>query len=168
MLYRLATIGSPRGLRGEVRLNLHTDDPHGRLAPGARVHTRPDVGLLTVAALVERENSWFARFEGYPDRTAVEALVHTVLLAEGEHEEDAWYADELTGLRAERPTGEGIGTVAGLEHYPAHDMLVLEETGGQRTLVPLVRQIVTEVDLPGGRVIIDAPHGLLAADGEAE
>lgn len=168
MLYRLATVGAPRGLRGEVRLILHTDNPHERLAAGSRVHTDPDRGTLTIADLIERGGTFYVRFEGYPDRTAVEALVHTELLAEGVAEEDAWYEDELTGLRAQRPGGEVIGIVAGLEHYPAHDMLVVTETGGQRTLIPLVREIVTEVDLVGGYVVVAAPHGLLAADGEVE
>jgi 16S rRNA processing protein RimM len=54
--------------------------------------------------------------------------------------------------------------VIGLEHLPAHDVLVVRETGGARTLVPFVRAIVPVVDVPGGRVVIDPPGGLLASD----
>lgn len=167
-LYRLATVGASRGLRGEVRLNLHTDNPSMRLAPGARVFTDPDVGTLTIANLTQRGSDWFAQFEGYPDRTAAQGLVHTVLLAEGAEEPDAWYARELTGLRAQRPTGEEIGTITDLEHYPAQDVLVVKEVGGQHTRVPLVKEIVPRIDVAEGVVIIDAPAGLLAADGEVE
>lgn len=167
-MYRLATIGAPKGLRGQVRLTLHTDNPRLRLAPGTVVTTEPDVGPLTIAELVEGDRAWFARFEGYPDRTAVEALVRTVLWADGVAEEDAWYASDLTGLRAQRPTGEHLGTVVGLEHYPAHDMLVVEEPGGGRSLVPFVEEIVTRIDDGEGIVVIDAPHGLFAADGDVE
>ena len=166
-LYRLATIGAPRGLRGEVRLNLHTDNPSGRLAAGTEVATDPDIGTLTIAGLICREEKWFARFEGRPDRTAVEPLVGTVLLAEGSDEADAWYPAQLKGLRAQRPSGEAIGVVIGLEHYPAHDVLVIKETAGPRTLVPLVKAIVPIVDVESGLLVIDAPPGLLAADGEA-
>lgn len=167
-LYRLATIGSPRGLKGEVRLNLHTDDPQGRLGPGEVVATDPDTGDLTIATLIKRDTTWYASFEGRPDRTSVEPLVHTVLLGEGVQEEDAWYADELEGLSVVRTTGEVVGTVVGLEHYPAQDLLVVKETGGQRTLIPLVEEIVPEIDLEAGTVTLDPPHGLLAADGEEE
>lgn len=167
-LYRLATIGAPRGLRGEVRLNLHTDNPEGRLAAGTEVTTDPDVGILRIAALTCHDDKWFASFEGHPDRTAVEPLVGTVLLAEGSEEPDAWYPAQLKGLRAQRPSGEAIGVVVGLEHYPAHDVLVIKETAGPRTLVPLVEEIVPIVDVAGGRVVVDAPPGLLAADGEVE
>lgn len=166
MLYRLATVGAPRGLKGEVRLVLHTDDPATRLAPGTQVHTEPDRGPLTIARLIERGGIHYAVFEGHPDRTAVEPLVHTVLLAEGVQEDDAWYADELAGLHVRRTSGEVVGTVTGLEHYPAQDLLVITETGGARTLIPFVHEIVTDVDVDAGHVIIDAPHGLLAADGD--
>jgi 16S rRNA processing protein RimM len=43
-------------------------------------------------------------------------------------------------------------------------VLVVRETGGARTLVPFVRAIVPVVDVPGGRVVIDPPGGLLASD----
>ncbi len=167
-LYRIATIGSPRGLRGEVRLTLHTDDPQGRLAPGSRVFTDPDIGPITVATLAQRNGTWYVSFEEFPDRTAIEPLVHTRLLAEGTIEDDAWYPDQLAGLPVLRTSGEQIGTVIGIENYPAHDMLVIRETGGERTLVPLVHEIVPEIDVEGGRVVVDPPRGLLAADGDDE
>lgn len=166
-LYRLAKIGAPRGLRGEVRLIVHTDNPAERLAPGSTLRTDPpERGPLEVAELVERDGRWFARFRAHPDRTSVESLTGTMLLAEASVEEDAWYPRELVGLHAERPTGEHVGEVAGVEHYPGHDMLVLTEPGGQRTLVPFVEEIVPRVDVEGGVVVIDPPVGLLAADGD--
>src|SRR5699024_4700691 len=110
-VYRLATIRAPRGPRGDVRVSLNIAHPAGRLAGRTAVATDPDIGMLRIAALTCREEKWFARFEGPPDRAAVEPLVGTVLLAEGSEEPDAWYPAELTGLRAERPSGEAIGVV---------------------------------------------------------
>ena len=60
--------------------------------------------------------------------------------------------------------GTLLGEIIGLEHLPAHDSLVLREPSGARTLVPFVRAIVPVVDVPGGRVVIDPPGGLLASD----
>ena len=59
-----------------------------------------------------------------------------------------------------------LGEIIGLEHLPAHDMLVLREPDGTRTLVPFVRVIVPVVDVAGGRVVLDPPGGLLASDAE--
>jgi 16S rRNA processing protein RimM len=44
----------------------------------------------------------------------------------------------------------------------------VRETNGTESLVPFVRAIVPVVDVPGGRVVIDPPAGLLAGVGEPE
>lgn len=161
----MATLGAPHGLSGDIRLRLHTDDPAGRLVVGAVFATDPaTAGPLEVVAVAARGGTVHARFAGHADRTAAEALKGVVLLADPEPEDDAWYPHELIGLAAVRPDGTPLGAIEGVRHLPAHDMLVLAEPGGARTLVPFVEQIVPEVDAGAGRVVIDAPHGLLAVD----
>ncbi|WP_420114085.1 ribosome maturation factor RimM [Pseudactinotalea sp.] len=167
---RVATLGAAHGLKGDVRLQLHTDNPAARLVPGTRFTTDPrDAGPLELTAVVERSGSTYARFAGYPDRTAVETLRGIVLVAEPLTDEDAdpdaWYPEQLTGLQARRPDGTVIGTIAGIQHYPAQDVLLLTEPDGARTLIPFVTAIVPTVDVEGGFVVIDPPLGLLAADG---
>ena len=65
------------------------------------------------------------------------------------------------GLRAVDTTGAELGTVSGLEHGPAQDLLVLALSGGGTAYVPFVDEIVPEVDVEAGRVVIDPPPGLL-------
>ncbi|QJW37120.1 ribosome maturation factor RimM [Cellulosimicrobium protaetiae] len=165
----VARVGKAHGLRGEVALDLRTDDPEERLAVGERLETRPSTaGPLTVGTVRVHQGRWLVGFEGVRDRTAAEALrgVELVVDVDASDEEDAWYPHELVGLRAEDADGRVLGRVDGLEHLPAHDVLVLRETGGARTLVPFVRQIVPLVDVAGGRVVLDPPGGLLASDAD--
>ncbi|MFF2267587.1 ribosome maturation factor RimM [Cellulosimicrobium cellulans] len=165
----VARVGKAHGLRGEVALDLRTDDPEERLAVGERLETRPAAaGPLTVGTVRVHQGRWLVGFEGVRDRTAAEALRGVELVVEvgASDEEDAWYPHELVGLRAEDPDGQTLGRIDGLEHLPAHDVLVLRETGGARTLVPFVRQIVPLVDVAGGRVVLDPPGGLLASDAD--
>ncbi|MNW53731.1 Ribosome maturation factor RimM [compost metagenome] len=107
-------------------------------------------------------------FAGVTDRSAAERMRGVTLVVEADvsDEEDAWYPHELAGLRAELEDGTVVGEVQGLEHLPAHDMLVIKETDGSRTLVPFVHAIVPVVDVPGGRVVLDPPGGLLARDAD--
>ena len=163
---RVATIGAARGLTGQVRLQVHTDDPESQLAPGAQLTTEPaEAGPLRVASLRRVQERWHATFAGVSDRAAAEALRGVVLLAPPQPDEpDAWYPHQLLGLRAERADGTLLGTVDGVEHLPAQDALILCEPGGQRTLVPFVTEIVPVVDVRGGRVVLDPPVGLLASD----
>ncbi|WP_454049180.1 ribosome maturation factor RimM [Cellulomonas sp. Marseille-Q8402] len=172
MLLTVARIGRAHGLRGEVALDLRTDDPAARLAVGAVLPTEPaDAGPLTVERVRVQQDRWYVTFAEAQDRTAVEALRGVELVVEvaddattDDDEDDAWYPHELAGLRAEHVDGRVVGEVLGLEHHPAHDVLVLREPDGARTLVPFVRAIVPVVDVPGGRVVLDPPGGLLAAD----
>ncbi|HWK92204.1 MAG TPA: ribosome maturation factor RimM [Luteimicrobium sp.] len=165
----VARIGRAHGLRGEVRLDLRTDDPASRLQVGARLATvPPDAGPLTLDGVRTQNGAWYVRFAEAADRTAAEGLrgVELVVDADVSEEDDAWYPHELAGLRAELGDGTVVGTVEGIDPSPAHDLLVVRETGGERTLVPFVRAIVPVVDVPGGRVVLDPPGGLLARDAE--
>lgn len=171
MQLTVATIGRAHGLRGDVALDVRTDTPEDRFTVGQVLRTVPaTAGPLTVAHVRHQNGRWYVRFEEVDDRTGADGLrgVELVMELAASTEEDAWYPYELTGLRAERPDGTVLGEVVGLEHLPAQDALVLREVGGQRTLVPFVRQIVPVVDVEGGRVVVDAPLGLLAADGEPD
>ncbi|QHT55382.1 ribosome maturation factor RimM [Cellulomonas sp. H30R-01] len=168
MLLTVARIGRAHGLRGEVALDLRTDAPEDRLAAGAVLTTEPaSAGPLTVVRTRVQQGRWYVTFAEASDRTAAEGLTGVTLVVDADDsddDEDAWYPHELAGLRAEHVDGRVVGEVVGLEHAPAHDVLVVRETDGARTLVPFVRAIVPVVDVAGGRVVLDPPGGLLASD----
>lgn len=168
----VARIGKPHGIRGEVTVQLHTDDPAGRFIPGRVLPTRAASGsgtpkTLTVRSARDHNGIWLLGFEEIPDRTGAEGLRGALLLLPAdapEVEDDAWYAEDLVGLRAERPDGRLIGTVTGLVVGAAQDRLVLDLASGGTAEVPFVRALVPVVDVPGGRVVIDPPEGLLELD----
>ncbi|MCC2335313.1 ribosome maturation factor RimM [Cellulomonas wangsupingiae] len=169
MLLTVARIGRPHGLRGEVALDVRTDVPELRFVVGARFATEPAAaGPLEITHLRESQGRWYATFAQAGDRTAAETLRGVSLLVESDEDpadDDGWYPHELVGLRAEHAAdGRVLGEVVGLEHLPAHDVLVLREPDGARTLVPFVEAIVPVVDVAAGRVVLDPPGGLLAAD----
>ncbi|ROS28086.1 ribosome maturation factor RimM [Cellulomonas sp. PhB150] len=166
----VAVVSRAHGLRGEVGLDLRTDAPDERLAVGSVLTTQPaSAGPLTIVSTRNQQGRWYVQFAEVNDRTAAEALRGTTIVTDSDEaddsdDEDAWYPHELAGLRAEHVDGRVLGEIVGLEHLPAHDMLVLREPDGARTLVPFVRAIVPVVDVPGGRVVLDPPGGLLASD----
>ena len=164
----VATIGRAHGLRGEVTLDVRTDDPAARLTPGATFATDPDRGPLTVAGAREHQGRWVARFEGIGDRTTAEqlrGLSLTISVADSD-EADAWYSHELVGMKAQLPDGTEVGTISGVEHGAAQDLLVLREPNGAESLIPFVHAIVPNVDKVRGVVTIDPPGGLLASDSD--
>ncbi|RRD44925.1 ribosome maturation factor RimM [Buchananella hordeovulneris] len=170
MLLTVAVIGAAHGLRGEVRLDVRTDDPRGRLTGGAVFATEdPRHPTLTLQRVRRDGPRTFASFAGITDRTAAEGLRGIALLIDPAGEEleaDEFYPHELRGLAALDPEGSSLGTVKDLLPGAAQDILVID-TGADEVLVPFVAELVPEVDLAGGRVIIDPPGGLFPGRGQA-
>lgn len=168
MQLTVGIIGAPQGLKGEVRLEVHTDSPERRLAPGAMLETDPaEFGPVTVERTRTYKGRTYVRFAEYSDRTGAESLRGVRLVIESDEEEpepDAWFPHELVGLEALDPEGYELGVVSGLQHMPAQDLLMVREPDGIVTAVPFVHEIVTEVDLEDGVVVIDAPEGLFSTD----
>ncbi|PRX48393.1 16S rRNA processing protein RimM [Prauserella shujinwangii] len=156
------------GIRGEVAVDVRTDLPEQRFAPGSVLTGEARDGgtrELTVAAAREHSGRLLVRFEQVPDRTAAEELRGLLLLADTAdlpptEDPDEFYDHELEGLRAELGDGTGVGTVREVIHSPGGELLALD-VDGREVLVPFVRAIVPEVDLAGGRVVLDPPEGLL-------
>lgn len=170
MLLTVAVVGAPHGLRGEVRLDLRTDDPARRLAVGNVLETDPaDAGPLTIArSRTTPDGVVYVIFEEARDRTAAESLRGIRLVVESDEDEgddeEGWYPHELVGLRAVHVDGRELGTVAGLEHLPAQDILVVTEPGGTEARVPFVAELVPDVDPTAGTVTLDPPRGIFAGD----
>ena len=67
---------------------------------------------------------------------------------------DEYYWQDLAGLEAATACGQPLGRVARLFATPAHDVLVLAD-GERERLVPFAKATVLNVDLPGGRIVLD-------------
>lgn len=156
-----ARIGGARGLKGEVSLEIRTDRPEECLAPGTQVRcTAADCPSLTVRSLTFHRDRVYVKFEGINTREAVEELRGSELLVPAVEEEDAWYEHQLKGLEVVDTTGSILGKVAGIHPGAAQDLLDVLTSEGAHVLVPMVYELMPEVDLESGRVILDPPGGL--------
>ena len=153
-----AIVGPAHGLRGEVILDVRSDDPEV-LAPGASLEIAGRGAALTVRSVRVHKDRVLASFEECASREDAEVLRGARLLVEEHEEEDAWYPHQLKGLSARTPGGEDLGTVTGLTPGAAQDLLLVKTPAGT-VMVPFVTQLVPTVDVEGGVVIIDAPPGL--------
>jgi 16S rRNA processing protein RimM len=159
----------PHGLRGEVTVEVRTDDPEQRLAVGSVLATEPAAaGPLTVSGIRWHSGRLLVRFAGFEDRTGAEDLVGVLLVIDSaglpEPADPQEFRDhQLIGLRVITVGGQRVGAVTDVLHH-GQDMLVVAGEGvrgGTDILVPFVAQIVPEVDVAAGRIVIDPPPGLL-------
>ena len=165
-------IGKPHGLRGEVTVEVRTDEPERRFVAGTSLKVEPPRGSasgltsLTLESLRWHQTTLLAKFSELADRTAAEGARGTLLLAQLSADEspadpDEFYDHQLVGLRVEDTYGAVIGEVTGLVHG-AQDLLEVRATDGRPTLVPFVAALVPEVDIAGGRVVVADRPGLVA------
>lgn len=172
----VARIGKPHGLRGEVTVQTHTDDPEARYVPGTVFVTQaqPGTGVprtLTVTTARLHRLIWLLGFAEIPDRTGAESLRGTQLFLDSDaadeverDEDDGWYEHDLVGLAVHDTAGAVVGEVTGLMIGAAQDLLEVRLADRREVLVPFVEAIVTEVDIEAGHVVVDAPEGLFDLD----
>ncbi len=164
----VARIGKAHGLRGEVTVQVLSGAADERFVPGAIFVTEPvEAGPMVLHSARDHNGVLLLGFEGTDDRNGAEALRGIKLLAdalEDDGDEDTWYERDLVGLKAVNVRGVELGEVIALRSGAAQDLLVLRLTDGREALVPFVTAIVPEVDIHGGRVVLDPPAGLLDLD----
>ncbi|MFE7631062.1 ribosome maturation factor RimM [Kocuria sp. NPDC057446] len=174
MKVQVARVGKPHGIRGEVTVQLFTDAPEERFAPGSRLLLEPPVALAPEGVVTVRRARWnksvlVVALEEVPDRNGAETLRGTRLFAEAVEEDpeaDEWYEHELVGLEVrtgpEDGSGPRIGVVTGLRTLPVQDLLEVRlDEGGREAVLPFVEEIVPVVDLEAGCVVVTPPPGLL-------
>jgi 16S rRNA processing protein RimM len=167
MQVTVGRIGRPHGVRGDVVVGVRTDEPELRFALGSRLDTDPvSVGPLTVAGCRWHSGDLLVRFEGISDRTAAAGLGGTWLMADSAtfaalDDPDVFRDGDLVGLSVRTVDGTVVGTVTDVLHHGQDILAIQPSARSGQILVPFVKAIVPEVDIPGGVLVIDPPEGLL-------
>ncbi|MFD5618803.1 ribosome maturation factor RimM [Streptomyces yangpuensis] len=163
----VARIGRAHGIKGEVTVEVRTDEPELRLSPGAVLRTEPaSVGPLTIETGRVHSGRLMLRFAGVKDRTAAESLRNTLLIADVDpaelpEEEDEYYDHQLMDLDVVLEDGTEIGRITEISHLPSQDLFIVERPDGSEVMIPFVEEIVAEIDLEEQRCVITPPPGLI-------
>lgn len=171
---RVARVGKPHGVRGEVTVQLFTDDPEHRLAPGAELLRTPgqhtpdrETSTLTVTSRRWKKAICLLGFAEVDGRDAAEALrgsmLHVEVPAETEDPDEGWYSHQIAGFACVDAEGTTLGRVLHLVTGAAQDLLVVVDESGEETMVPFVEELVPEVDAARRVVTLDPPDGLFPA-----
>jgi 16S rRNA processing protein RimM len=155
-------IGKPHGTDGEVYMVAISDDPH-RFDPGSRLVHGNGTPLVVEGSRTHRGTRLLVKFEGVDSRNAAELLRGPVYVNEDQRrdlEEGHYWQHDLVGCRVLTVAGNDVGKVSGVVEGPAQDLISVAHE--DRTfLVPLVKEIVVDVDVDARRVTIAPPAGLL-------
>jgi 16S rRNA processing protein RimM len=164
-------IGKPHGIRGEVTIEVRTDEPDRRFAVGTTLAaasprgSHAGVKQLTIESTRWHQTTLLVAFAEVPDRNTAETLRGIMLSVDVDPDEtpddpDEYYDHQLVGLAVHDLDGSDLGEVTGVLHG-AQDLLQIRATDGRQALVPFVSALVPEVDLPGRRVVVADRPGLV-------
>lgn len=162
-------VAKAHGITGEVVVEIRTDDPELRFAPGVVLRAKSRGGQqrsYVVEMVREHGARLLLRLAGVVDRDAAEALRGSVFVVDAADlppiaEPDTYYDHQLEDLRVRTVAGQDLGTVTEVLHTAGGELLAVRRTGGGELLVPFVAAIVTSVSLAEKVVEIDPPDGLL-------
>jgi 16S rRNA processing protein RimM len=165
---RVGRIGGAHGTRGEVRLKSFTADPLAIADYGA-LQTADGARSFTIEAMRGAGGTLIVRFTGVGDRTSAEKLRNIDLYVSRDclppPASDEYYHTDLIGLAAVGKNGRAFGTVIAVHDFGAGDILELRQPDTRDTLLlPFTEATVPEVDIAGGRIVIDPPQGLFKRD----
>lgn len=174
-------IGKPHGIRGEVTVDVRTDEPERRFARGVTLlaqaaKARPgqdsgtpalNVTTLTVTRSRMHQQTLLVTFAEIGDRNTAESargIVLSAVLTEQDTPEDPeeFYDHQLVGLSVHDTDGTLLGTVTQVIHGSAQDLLAVRTQDGRDALVPFVSALVPEVDVAAGRLVVADRPGLVS------
>lgn len=169
-LVRVGFVFRPHGVHGELKVDPESDDPT-RFESFDTVYVGPrrrEVQAFSVASLryqeTKRGTTVILRLDAVDSRDAAERIMKQAVFVHEDDldlDEDEVFIHDLVGLDVVTEDGESVGMLSNVMTYPAHDMLVVHRPGKSEALIPVVEEIVLDMDLDAERVVIRPIEGLL-------
>ena len=151
----------PWGVRGEVKIKHFAQSPD-RFVPGALVFAGETP--LTVERSRQHKDYVVAKLRGFSDRREADSMRGAELTVESATlpptADDSYYQFQLIGLTVVTGRAESLGTVTQVLETGANDVYVVDGADGRQILLPAVKDVILEVDLARGLMVVDPPSEL--------
>ncbi len=161
-------ITSLHGLKGELKVELHTDFPE-RFVAGMLLFVGEALEEKTILQARPHKNQLLLILEGVEGREQAEALRGAWLFVDEadvvELEEDMYWVHEIVGLDVQTEVGQHLGTVAEVIFTGANEVYVLQTeptvNQGKPLLLPAIADVIQTVDLAANLMTVRLLPGLL-------
>ena len=158
------------GVKGEMRITAFTEDPAALLRYRSLMREDGSPGLTFTGGRVAK-GALIARAREVETREQAQALRGLRLYIDRaslpEPEEDEYYLADLIGLAVRSPAGEAMGRIKSVNNFGAGDLLEIAPGDGSPTWwAPFTREVVPEVRLEEGAIVVDRPSETEAREEE--
>jgi 16S rRNA processing protein RimM len=168
-LFNVGKIVNTHGVRGEVRVWPQTDFPEVRFKAGNRLMLYPPEAGTPISVEIEsgreQKRVFVLKLKGYDDIHEVEKFkgwdlkageAERVPLSDGEY-----YIRDIVGCSVVSEDGEQLGSIVDVLTPGANDVWVVTRPGGKQLLLPVIDEVVLDVDVAAKSVKVHLMEGLL-------
>lgn len=158
----------PHGVRGDLLFQVYSDFPE-RIRPGVILYLGEERQPLKITRRKPHNDGMVLGFEGlhtpeeaarFTGKVAFVPAQDRPPLPEGEY-----YHHQILGLQVEDETGQPLGQVTEILETGANDVYVVRNAEGREVLLPALKQVLLEINLPQGRMRVHLLPGLMEEDG---
>lgn len=162
-------IVNTHGVRGELRVWPQTDFPEIRFQKGSRLLLIPplqgDAVPVEVLSARSQKNMYIVKLKGIDSMNEAEKLKGGELKAEEADrvplEEGEYYVRDIVGCTVVTDEGENLGVIVDVLTPGANDVWVVKRSNGKELLLPVIDEVVLDVDADAKRVKVHLMEGLL-------
>ncbi|MEC0167930.1 ribosome maturation factor RimM [Paenibacillus graminis] len=159
------------GIRGEIKILSSTDFPEVRFAPGKKLLVVPADGSpkfeVTVEASREHKGMYIVRLMGYTNINQIEKYKGSLLKVPSEDlvelPENEYYFHQIVGCEVytDEDDSQPLGTIKEILQPGANDVWVVKPAKGQDILIPVINDVVLDVDIQAKKITVHLMEGLL-------
>jgi len=164
-------LGRYRGTSGQIYVHELTDNPE-RFAKDAAfwIETKSGWKQIEIVSPEVMSGKLVAKIKGVNTKEEVRRYTNLYLHIKddelGELPDGSYYHFDLVGSRVVSPEGNEYGKVIEVEDFPANDVLLIENSAGEKFRLPAVAAYILEVKTEEKEIIIDPPEGIFDSPDE--
>lgn len=159
----IGKVRRPHGMDGELIVDAYSEDPQ-RFKPGNQIYLGEEHQLHVIKSRRSHDKSLLITFKGIDDSDAAGNLRNQLVYIHRENlpvlPEGRYYHFDLIGLNVFDKSGNSIGKLVEVLETGANDVYVVKNEQGEETLLPALAQVVLEVNLADGCMVVDPPEWL--------
>ncbi|GAB6988884.1 ribosome maturation factor RimM [Paenibacillus pini] len=168
-LYKVGKIVNTHGIKGEIKVLSITDFPEVRFAAGGRLLIIPADGGSSIPITIEssrlHKNMYILKLKGYQNINEVEKYKGSMLKVEEsellELPENEYYIFEIVGCKVVTDEARELGVIKEVLSPGSNDVWVVQPESGKDILIPVIDEVVLDVDVKNKLVTIHLMEGLL-------
>ncbi|MEW9697747.1 ribosome maturation factor RimM [Paenibacillus sp. SI8] len=166
-LFTIGRIVNTHGIRGELKIVSETDFPE-RFDKGSElviVDSQNKQTPVTITSSRLHKNMYIVQFAQFANINDVEKYKGSLLKVEGKYQEalaeGEYYYHEIIGCKVVTDEGQELGIVSEVLTPGANDVWVVSLPKGKQLLLPVIDDVVLDVDVAGKTIRIHLMEGLL-------